>query len=96
MDNFQIETAQNVAIEQNIANLGDRVLAYIVDILVIATYAILAIFLLGMISLSSRDTWVFMLIVGLPVFLYPLLAETFFNGHEYLLYEPMGFHVHNS
>ncbi|MAN28040.1 MULTISPECIES: RDD family protein [Mesonia] len=80
MDNFQIETAQNVAIEQNIANLGDRVLAYIVDILVIATYAILAIFLLGMISLSSRDTWVFMLIVGLPVFLYPLLAETFFNG----------------
>ena len=39
MDNFQIETAQNVSINQNIANLGDRVLAYIVDVLVMLVVA---------------------------------------------------------
>ena len=69
MDNFQIETAQNVSINQNIANLGDRVLAYIVDVLVMIAYMILTSVLLGFLSLGMREQWVYMLIVGLPPFL---------------------------
>ena len=80
MDNFQIETAQNVSINQNIANLGDRVLAYIVDVLVMIAYMILTSVLLGFLSLGMREQWVYMLIVGLPPFLYPMLSETFWNG----------------
>jgi len=82
MDNFQIETAQNVSIQQNIANLGDRVLAYVVDVLVIIAYIILTAFLLGSISLGSENTWVFMLVIGLPPFLYFLICETFWNGQS--------------
>ncbi|MBW2960522.1 RDD family protein [Mesonia aestuariivivens] len=82
MDNFQIETAQNVSINQNIANLGDRVLAFIVDVLVIAAYMILISILLSFLSLGSREQWIYMLLVGLPPFLYPVLSETFFNGRS--------------
>ncbi|HIB37545.1 RDD family protein [Mesonia sp.] len=82
MDNFQIETAQNVSIAQNIANLGDRVLAYIIDVLVIMAYIILTSILLGFISLGMREQWVYGLLVGLPPFLYPVLSETFFNGQS--------------
>ena len=31
MDNFQIETAQNIGIQQNSASIGDRVLAFLID-----------------------------------------------------------------
>ncbi|SHI56136.1 Uncharacterized membrane protein YckC, RDD family [Mesonia phycicola] len=82
MDNFQIETAQNVSINQNIANLGDRILAYLVDILVIIAYIISVTIVLGFISLGLREQWVFMLVIGLPPFLYSLICETFWNGQS--------------
>ena len=31
MDNFQIETAQNISITQNVAGVGERILAYLID-----------------------------------------------------------------
>lgn len=80
MSEFQIETAQNVGINQNVAHIGDRMLAYIIDSLVILIYSILMIILLLGLRLEMRDMWALYLLIGLPAFLYYVLLETFWNG----------------
>lgn len=83
MDNFQIETAQNVSIYQNVAGIGERLLAFFIDFLIMLAYFFLTIFLLGAFASDSRDDWEigsFMMILNLPVYLYSLLFETLWDG----------------
>ncbi|WP_062058696.1 RDD family protein [Aquimarina longa] len=80
MDNFQIETAQNVSIHQNVAGIGERILAYLIDALVIIAYFIIALFLINVMGLDLGDQWAFWGILSLPAFLYFLLWETFWDG----------------
>ena len=46
MENIGIETTQNVEIQYNIASIGDRVLAQIVDMLILFGYGFAMIFVL--------------------------------------------------
>ncbi|NHF61308.1 RDD family protein [Flavobacteriaceae bacterium TP-CH-4] len=80
MEQFQIETAQNISISQNTAHLGDRMLAYIIDSFVIMVYVILTIVLLVSMDVDPADQWAFYLLLNLPAFLYYLLLETFMDG----------------
>lgn len=80
MDEFQIETAQNVGINQNVASIGDRMFGYLIDSAVILLYSIGAILLLTTLNLDMGDTWALYLLVSLPAFLYYVLLETFTNG----------------
>lgn len=83
MDNFQIETAQNVNIVQNVAGVGERILAYLIDSAIIVIYVILVVILVSWLDVSD-DGFIFLLIMtfGLPVFVYHLLWETFWNGRS--------------
>lgn len=81
MDNFQIETAQNIRIQQTIAGVGDRILAYLIDIVVQVAYILTL--LIGMGSLNSSEgseIWIIYTILALPLMLYFFLFETFMNG----------------
>ena len=80
MEEFQIETAQNVGINQNVANLGDRILAYLLDSLVIFIYMLAMILLLTSLDLDPRDSWALYLLASLPAFMYYVLLETFWDG----------------
>ena len=80
MDNFQIETAQNIGIHQNVAGIGERIIAFIVDSLILVAYVILATIAMAGLGLDGGELWVYYLIIGLPVFLYYLLWESFNNG----------------
>ncbi len=80
MEQFQIETAQNISIGQNTAHLGDRMLAYIIDSFIILVYLILSVLLLISMGVDAGDQWAFYLILNLPALLYYLLLETFMNG----------------
>ncbi len=80
MNQFQIETAQNVTIDQNSSNLGERMLAYIIDSIVITIYTILIILLLVSLDVDFDDLWALYLVATLPAFLYYLLLETFTDG----------------
>lgn len=80
MDNFQIETAQNVGIQQKVATIGDRILAFLVDTFLLVAYAILTSLAIAGLGMEKGKLWVYYLIVGLPVFVYYLLWETFNNG----------------
>lgn len=80
MNQFQIETAQNVAIAQNSSNLGERMLAYIIDSIVITIYIILVFLLLISLEVDFNDAWALYLVLTLPAFLYYVLFETFTDG----------------
>jgi len=81
MDNFQIETAQNVSIQQNVASVSARIGSFLIDLLIIVGYYVIAIWILNALDLPmSMDLWVVYLLLGLPVFFYSLLFEVLMNG----------------
>ncbi len=80
MDNFQIETAQNIGIQQKVAGIGDRILAFLVDTFLLIAYGILTSLAIAGLGMEGGDLWVYYLIIGLPIFLYYLLFESFNNG----------------
>lgn len=80
MDNFQIETAQNISIKQQVAGVGDRILAFIVDTFILGLYLIFSRVVVSAAGLDSAGEWVYYLLMGLPVLLYYLLWESLWNG----------------
>ncbi|PKA99497.1 putative RDD family membrane protein YckC [Flavobacteriaceae bacterium MAR_2009_75] len=80
MEQFQIETAQNITIDQNTAHLGDRMLAYLIDSFIIMAYLILMFLMLSSFNVDFGDSWAFYLIMSLPAFLYYVLLEMLLNG----------------
>lgn len=80
MDNFQIETAQNISITQNAAGVGERILAYLIDGLIMLSYIIVTSFIIGGLKLEGGAEWAYILVIGLPLLMYFLLWETFWNG----------------
>jgi uncharacterized RDD family membrane protein YckC len=81
MDDFQIETAQNISIYQNVAHVTTRIGSYSIDKLVITGYAILTLILMSISDISHGfDAWITYLLFGLPVFFYSLIFEVLMNG----------------
>ena len=82
MENLNINTVQNVEIENKIAGVGDRILAYMFDMLVFMGYFLF----LGLISYITDTTFETVSIIVLILFpygFYDLIAETFFNGQSF-------------
>lgn len=83
MSHFQIETAQNVKIEQSVATVWDRILAYLIDVLIIIVYVFATLAIMsGLLNVSPFEGYATSLVLGLPPFLYHLVMETFMNGQS--------------
>jgi uncharacterized RDD family membrane protein YckC len=87
MENIGIETTQNVDIDYKIASLGDRVVAQILDFLVMIGYAIAIGFILIYVNMVLYNTsfyypTAFGIVLYLPVFLYDFICEVFMNGQS--------------
>lgn len=80
MEQFQIETAQNISIRQNTAHLGERMIAYIIDSFIIVVYVVLTILLLVTMDVEFEDQWAFYMVLNLPAFLYYVILETLMDG----------------
>jgi uncharacterized RDD family membrane protein YckC len=80
MENFQIETAQNVNILQNVAGVGERIVAFLLDGLIMVFYVFIVIVLFSNVNLSDDYNMIVGMTIGLPLFLYHLLWETLWNG----------------
>ena len=81
MDQIDINTAQNVSITQNMAGISDRLLAYLIDSLIIVAY----MFSIGMVVFNipgENPKMIAAFLFFLPVFLYHLLMEIFNNGQS--------------
>ncbi|WP_372745879.1 RDD family protein [Lutibacter sp.] len=83
MDNFHIETAQNVTIQQNVANLSTRIGAFLIDGFIIGGYYLVIFLILNALDLNgSSDIYYIYGFLSLPVFFYSLLFETLMNGQS--------------
>jgi uncharacterized RDD family membrane protein YckC len=78
MHTIQVRTAQNVFIHYPVASIGDRILAHLLDALILALYFI------GMIAILSRldveEAWLLIVVFAGPYLFYKLSFEIFMNG----------------
>ncbi|MDX1753480.1 MAG: RDD family protein [Salinimicrobium sediminis] len=82
MDNFQIETAQNISITQNVAGVGERILAYLIDLVIMIIYVVFSLLMLAGLDVPGDQEWLFVTVIFLPLLLYFLLWETLWNGRS--------------
>ncbi|SDX86097.1 Uncharacterized membrane protein YckC, RDD family [Lutibacter oricola] len=81
MDNFSIETAQNITIQQNVASVSLRIGSFLIDLIIIAAYGFLMMLILnGLDADDFSNNQVLFTLVSLPVFFYSLFFESFMNG----------------
>jgi len=80
----KVQTAQNVEIEYEIASLSDRILAYLLDLVFILAYYIVAALIFVLIKSVLPDVHfaIPLIILFLPLFFYDLIFEIFFNGQS--------------
>jgi len=97
MSQVQIDTAQNVSLDVEVAGLGDRLIAAIIDYAILMAYGLFMIFLLfGVVAAlvegesvpsSGGDSgeafaFLFLFILFSPIFFYFLLCEIFMDGQS--------------
>ncbi|WP_224996682.1 RDD family protein [Cesiribacter sp. SM1] len=79
MQKVGIQTTQNVLIDYEVAGLGDRIGAYLLDSLLTGAYYVV-LFLVNS-EVTELPTWLNILLI-LPPFLYHLLCEMLLNGQS--------------
>ncbi|WP_196894917.1 RDD family protein [Aureivirga marina] len=79
MEKFQIQTAQNITISQNISPITKRIWAFLIDIDIMGMYAFIMLMIAK--KLLGYDlTPTIISLIMLPVFFYSLLFEVLNNG----------------
>ncbi|ALW85510.1 hypothetical protein AUC43_10650 [Hymenobacter sedentarius] len=89
MSSIRVHTAQNVTLEYEVAGLGDRIVATIIDYVVLGAWAIACGLIITMVSssgggLNKMNVGVIAMLslIGLPYVFYNLVCEVFFNGQS--------------
>ncbi len=86
MERIQVETSQNVDIQYEIAGIGDRAIAYLIDMLLIFAIVMGISILAGLTAdIIGGGGFVGLLVflIFLPIFFYDLLCEVFMNGQSF-------------
>ncbi len=84
MEKVRIETAQNVSIDFEIAGIGDRLVAAIIDAVIVCGYCFLGMFILlpnGLSTRLSAMTFAVILFYA-PIVFYDLICEVFLDGQS--------------
>ncbi len=88
MSQIAINTSQNVNINFTIASVGERMLAFIIDLLIKVAYAVIIFYLffnvfdLGYL-LAGLDQWSVMavyIVLTFPIYIYPVVLESLMEG----------------
>lgn len=83
MKSIEIKTAQNVRLEYELASLRERILAFLLDLLVMGlTTGILAFILLGLLKFSGTLEIIANIVMGSVFLFYSLAFEYFNNGQS--------------
>jgi len=80
MENLSISTTQNVSIDYQLASVGDRIFAYILDMFIQFSYSLVVMLIFAVFE-SGFEWWVSLFF--LPVVFYHLLCEAFLNGQSF-------------
>lgn len=83
MDNIRIQTTQNVEISYEVASIGDRILATLLDYLFFLAYFLLVL-LVGVLTNGRLfNSIAVVCLIFLPLLLYDLVCETFLQGMSF-------------
>ncbi len=91
MSQIAINTSQNVNVNFNVASVGERILAFIIDILIKGAYLLFIFFLFFRIFniepyLNTLDNWsaaALMMFITLPIHIYTLVCESLMEGQTF-------------
>ncbi len=83
MDNIRIQTTQNVDIEYELASIGDRILATLLDYLFFTAYFLLVVLIVSLTNGILFESIAFVSFVSLPILFYDLGCEVFFQGKSF-------------
>jgi uncharacterized RDD family membrane protein YckC len=88
MSNLQISTTQSVNLFFTTASVGSRILAYVVDALIMTAYAVVFFYVLDKLGVMDQfddpfERYAAVTIVLLPVIFYSLLLETLMGGQTF-------------
>lgn len=83
MENIKIQTTQNVDIEYELASIGDRILASLLDYLFFIAYFFLILLIGALSNFIIFESLAVNSLLSLPILLYDLLCETFFQGKSF-------------
>lgn len=83
MQTISIRTTQNVVIQYPLAGLGDRMLAQLIDGLIVSLYTVLAwiLFFYAIVKFDVAPAWIAILggIIAIPIVFYHFLFEVFMD-----------------
>ncbi|MGH1366114.1 MAG: RDD family protein [Calditrichia bacterium] len=77
METIHIQTSQNVTITFELAGIGDRIAASLIDLAIIIGYVLFASTIVGGVGLGSWGIWT---LIMLPIFFYDLVLEIAMEG----------------
>lgn len=78
MQTISVQTTQNVSIQYPVASVGDRILAHLLDRIILIGYSIVVI--AAFINLELEVMWVWLMFLAVPWLFYFLFFEIFMNG----------------
>ena len=81
MPTIKIQTSQNIELEYELAGIGDRLVAYIIDFLIYIAYGISVYLIADAAGGLNGSPWIPLILI-LPIFFYQLLCEVFLNGQS--------------
>ncbi len=82
---ISVTTTQNIELDYELAGLSDRIFARLLDFLCIGGYAVLIMAIVGFGNFDnflSNNTWIFIIVLVIPIVFYHLICETMFNGQS--------------
>ena len=78
MQTIRVRTTQNVFIEYPLASVGERIVAYLIDRIILIFYTIAIVAVLAKLEINLWYVW--LIILGFPWLFFSLLFEIFMNG----------------
>jgi uncharacterized RDD family membrane protein YckC len=79
MQTIRVHTTQNVYIHYPLASVGDRIIAHLIDSVLLGLYAVAVIALFNRLDVDHWSIWT---LAGVPFLFYSLLFEIFMNGQS--------------
>ena len=79
MENIRIGTAQNVDLLYEVAPFGDRLVAYLLDTLILIAWMVAVLLIVGF---SGLNVYTSIVLLFLPMWCYSLFCELLMNGQS--------------
>jgi uncharacterized RDD family membrane protein YckC len=83
MENIYIQTSQNINLEQSVASIGERIVAQLIDYVLLGAYALIISLIYKIFtSIFNFESTFLTILIYLPIILYDLICEIYFNGQN--------------